>query len=184
MGRVAHSIIGSGQGGRPRGDFYPTPPHATESLLRVEQFPGVVWEPACGEGHISRVLLTVGCDVRSTDLYGRGYGESGVDFLFFPQPESVDHVVTNPPYSLAREFVETALIVARRKVALLLKLQFLEGVTRQNFFRSSPLRTVYVFSRRLDLNRLGEPMSNKGMITYAWFVWERGYAGKPYIEWL
>jgi hypothetical protein len=182
---VAHQIIGAaGKESRPKSDFYPTPPHATEALLRVEAFDGLIQEPACGQGHISRVLLAAGCDVWSTDLFNRGYGEAGVDFLFFPPPQSVDHVITNPPYSLAQKFVETALKVARHKVAMLLKIQFLEGVTRQKFLRLSPLRTVYVFSRRLDLNRLGEPQSNKGMITFAWFVWEHGYGGAPHIDWL
>ena len=104
-----------------------------------------------------------------------GYGESGNDFLLFPKHEVVDHIITNPPYSLAKEFVETALLLATGKVAMLLKLSFLEGVTRQKFFET-PFKKIYVFSRRISLTRMGEPMVNKGMITFAWFIWEHGYS--------
>lgn len=37
-------------------DYYATDPRAVEMLLELEQFSPVIWEPACGEGHISKVL--------------------------------------------------------------------------------------------------------------------------------
>lgn len=179
----AHSICGHSNN-RAKGDFYPTPPFAVEALLSVETFPGTIWEPACGNGSISKVLERRGHIVRSTDLYDMGYGDSGNDFLMFPKRAVVDHIITNPPYSLAREFVETALLAATGKVAMLLKLSFLEGVTRQKFFRETPFKKIYVFSRRISLTRMGEPMVNKGMITFAWFIWEHGWIHKPEIDWI
>lgn len=185
MNTVAHYIVGNVQGQeRATLDFYPTPRRAIDALLSVEKFEGVVLEPACGEGHISEVLIAAGLDVQSADLTDYGYGVSGVDFLFFPVPKSVDHVITNPPYDQALEFVETALLVARYKVAMLLKLTWLEGITRQEFFRNSPLKTVYVFSRRLRMSRNGVEAGHNGMITFAWFVWEHGYQDAPTIGWL
>jgi len=38
-------------------EFYPTPPEATRALLSVESFEGDIWEPACGDGAISKVLI-------------------------------------------------------------------------------------------------------------------------------
>lgn len=68
-------IIGHNKrGDRERDDFYATPAPSTEALLSVEQFEGNIWEPCCGEGHISRVLEDAGYTVQSTDLVDRGYG--------------------------------------------------------------------------------------------------------------
>jgi hypothetical protein len=179
----AHSITGYSKK-RANGDFYPTPPHATEALLSVEKFNGTILEPACVQGHISKVLENKGYSVTSRDIFEYGYGEPGHDFLVFPQCSSFDNVITNPPYSHAREFVEAALYVSRNKVAMLLKLSFLEGVTRKGFFKETPFKKIYVFSRRISLTRLGEPMVNKGMITFAWFIWDKQYEGEPTIDWV
>jgi len=62
-------------------DFFPTPAWATHALIDNEKFPGDVWESACGNGAMSRVLTRASSSVRSSDLYDRGYGEAGVDFL-------------------------------------------------------------------------------------------------------
>ena len=116
-------------------DFYPTPPEAVRALLSVEQFDGTIWEPACGNGAISRELESHGHRVVSTDLIDRSYGQSGCDFLSAITPTRVRlehpdmrHIVTNPPYSyrrgIADKFVGQALRVTREtggKVAMLLK---------------------------------------------------------------
>jgi hypothetical protein len=57
--------------------FHPTPPRAVRALLTVEAFVGVIWECACGDGAISRVLEAAGHQVISTDLVDRGYGCGG-----------------------------------------------------------------------------------------------------------
>ena len=168
---------------RAKSDYYPTPPHATLELLKVEKFEGNILEPACGEGHISKVLIENGYDVISQDIEETGYGEGGIDFLFF-NTMRYDNIITNPPYKLAKEFVDVSLKVANKKVCMLLKINFLEGVLRRDFLKNSPLKFVYVFSRRISLTRHGNPMENKGMITYAWFVWEIGYTGEPIIRWV
>ena len=62
-------------------DFFPTPRWATFALIENEKFNGEIWECACGDGTMSRVLEETGQPVRSTDLYDRGFGEAGVDFL-------------------------------------------------------------------------------------------------------
>jgi hypothetical protein len=84
-------------------DFFPTPPWATFALIENEKFSGEIWECACGDGTMSRVLAETGQPVRSTDLYDRGFGESGVDFL--TSQSRADNIVTNPPYNCAEQFV-------------------------------------------------------------------------------
>ena len=120
-------------------DYYATEPKAVEHLMNLESFGKNVWECACGEGHISEVLKRHGYNVRSTDLVDRGYGEVG-DFLSIDNTEWDGDIITNPPYSYAKEFVEKALQIVPdgHKVAMFLKLQFLEGKQRKKMFLSTP----------------------------------------------
>ena len=162
-------------------DFYPTPPSATQALLDREAFGRVVWEPACGDGAISEVLKQKGYRVISSDIVDRGYGRVE-DFLRSTRrPESI---VTNPPYTLAEEFVRKALAVTTNKVAMLLRLAFLESQQRYRLFKETPLESVYVFSRRLSMAQGGAERLSSGAVAYAWFVWRHGYRGEPRIRWL
>ena len=176
----AQQIVGYSTN-REKNDFYATPQKSTERLLAVEKFNGKILEPCCGQGHISKVLIQHGYKVTSNDLIDRGYGTPRVDFLMETQKH--DNIVTNPPFKNALEFAERALELSRYKVALLLKLSFLEGVARRNFFKSYPPQKVWVFSQRQALMKNGEPHSG-GMLALAWFVWARGYNGSPSIGWV
>lgn len=171
---------------REKDDFYPTPPEATIALLNVETFDGPIWEPACGDGAISKVLEAAGLPVISSDLVDRGYGESNIDFLMEWQART-PHIVTNPPFKLALQFVEHALSLTTGKVCLLGRLAWLEGQTRRNvLYDNAPIARVHVFSRRLTMQR-GRAANDEdegGMIAFAWFVWEHGYTGKPTLGWL
>jgi hypothetical protein len=170
------------RGDREKDDFYATPPEATHALLAVEQFYGSVYEPCCGQGHISNVLLNAGYQVESTDLVDRGFGTPRVDFLM--ETAMRDNIVTNPPYGkLALQFAAHANALARHKVAMLLKLQFLEGVERRAFFAHTPPATVYVFSNRQSLMKNGESFAG-GMMALAWFVWDKAYTGPTVVRWL
>ena len=122
-------------------DYYATDPKAVEMLLELEQFSPVIWEPACGEGHISKVLQAHGYEVISTDLIYRGFGDpEPLDFLKETLDDFEGDIITNPPYSMGLEFVQRALESVRPggKVAMFLKVQFLEGQKRGEFFRHTP----------------------------------------------
>ena len=169
-------------------DYYQTPEWATWGLLKHETLDGLVWEPCAGGGAMSRVLENAGLTVVSSDLRtdDNVYGLGGIDFLdLHDSPYDADHIVTNPPYKYASEVVYEALDQARHKVALLLKLTFLESSKRKTLFDRTPLRTVYVFRNRITMHPEGtERPENSGTITYAWFVWEHGYEDKPQIDWI
>lgn len=164
-------------------DYYATEPKAVELLLEQETFQKQILEPACGEGHISEVLKAHGYEVISTDLIDRGYGEVQ-DFFQYTHLEGID-IITNPPYKYAKEFVEHALnIVAEgHKVAMFLKLTFLEGQGRRNLFHTTPPQTVYVSSARLQCGKNGD-FSGTSMVAYAWFVWKKGHYGPTNIKWI
>ena len=126
---------------RAKDDYYATDPKAVEMLLELEAFAPVIWEPACGEGHISKVLEAHGYDVISTDLVYRGFGDPDpFDFLDETLEDFTGDIITNPPYSKGLEFVSRALESVRPggKVAMFLKVQFLEGKQRGEFYKQSP----------------------------------------------
>lgn len=189
---VARKIAGGNSSlGRSALDFYPTPPYATASLMEREIFEGDIWEPACGRGDISEVLIEYGYKVKSSDIGNYGYGETGKNFLnteglFSDKYEMVDNIITNPPFNLALEFVEQSKKYANRKVAMFLKTAFLEGNKRYAMFQDHefPLKTLYQFSKRVNFGIHAGTHKNGGMIPFAWFVWERGYKGNPTIKWI
>jgi hypothetical protein len=164
-------------------DYFPTPEWATHALIANEQFEGNIWEPACGDGAMSRVLETTGAPVLSTDLFNRGYGEAGIDFL---KAEYVaDNIVTNPPYNSAEAFLKAGLVQARRKVALLLRLAFVEGANRQRtIFAKTPPTRIWVFSERITFYPAGAIRKGSGTTAYAWFIWDKQDIGKTEMKWL
>jgi|ERR1039457_4972502 hypothetical protein len=174
----AQQIIGDGKN-RKENDFYATPPYAVQALLDKEQFIGNILEPACGEGHISKVLINNNYKVDSFDLIDRGYGAKQ-DFLTYTG--FCDNIITNPPFTLALEFVLKAKEVSKNKFALLLKTQFLEGIKRQPMFLDEkfPLKKVLVFSKRLTF---GEKQTG-GMLSFSWFLWQKDWEDKPYMDWI
>jgi hypothetical protein len=163
-------------------DFFPTPKWATFALIDNEKFDGEIWESACGDGAMSRVLEHTGCPVVSTDLYDRGFGEAGHDFL--TATRCTENIVTNPPYNCAEGFVANGVQLASRKFALLLRLAFLEGGNRANtiFSRIPPAR-VWVFSERITFYMKGATQGGSGTTAYAWFVWDKDASGQTELKW-
>lgn len=164
-------------------DFFPTPSWATHALIDNERFQGEIWESACGDGSMSEVLKTTGQRVISSDLFDRGYGEAGVDFL--QSNRRTANIITNPPYNAAEGFVRAGLMAADRKFALLLRLAFLEGANRQRtIFTDSPPSRVWVFSERITFYPAGAERGGSGTTAYAWFVWDKDATENTELKWL
>ena len=164
-------------------DYYATEPKAVELLLEQETFTDTIWECACGEGHIAKALVDHNYWVIASDVVDRGYG--GVkDFFSHTKKISID-IITNPPYNQAQQFVEHALEIANDgvKIAMFLKLTFLEGQGRRELFKKYPPRTVYVSSGRLQCGKNGV-FEGSSAVAYAWFVWEKGNYGDTKIKWI
>ena len=186
-----------GKAVRAGNDWYQDSPQATEALLRAERFSGVCWDPACGVGTIPKVLLRAGLDAMGSDIVDRGYrddrdayGSMGLvaDFLKTPA-RLVDNIISNPPFNLAREFAECALVMASHKVAFLLPLTFLEGAARTRWLETTPLARVHVFSWRIsmppgELMAAGAVKPEGGKKAFAWFVWEIGWRGPAQVLFL
>lgn len=167
-------------------DVYETPREAIEALLRVEDLPKMIWEPACGPGAIVGVLRERGHLVFASDLvdYKCPDAQAGVDFLMeMPRP-NVQAIVTNPPYRLAPAFVRHALDMAVPKVCMLLRLAFLEGLNRTPILDNGKLARVHVFRNRLPMmhRRNWRGPQATSSIAFAWFVWEAAHNDAPRLH--
>lgn len=176
---------------RIKDDFYATPENAIRAILDVVELKGSILEPACGDGAISKILKEYypNSEIISQDLVDRGYGIGGVDYLTFNPNRKFDNIITNPPFNLAKEFIEKSLELANDKVIIFAKIQLLESESRKDLFLNSPLKYIYVFSKRVSPLRNGKPLNEKGKpwastMCFAWFVWEIGYTGEPIVRWL
>lgn len=173
---------------REQHDFYATEPKALELLLQLEAFSPYVWECACGEGHLSEVLKAHGYKVKSSDIIDRDYpGTEVIDFLKVRKGNDVSRdIITNPPYKYAKDFIEKALDISMdgTKIAMFLKVQFLEGKARRELFEKYPPKKIYISSSRLLCAKNGEfEKDSSRAVAYAWFIWEKGYKGEPVVRW-
>jgi len=181
-------------------DFYPTPPEAVRALLSVEQFDGLIWEPACGDGAIAKELARHGHSVHSTDLVNRGYGIGSQDFLspltltrtLIEQPQ-VKHIVTNPPYSYQRgigdKFVGQALRITREtggKVVMLLNLGSLARPLRTSKWRNDPPAAIHIMDELVCWPNGNRRQAGRYIAEhrYCWIVWTHEPHGPTKVTWL
>lgn len=186
LGASSHS-----ESERELNDFYATDPNSLEIFLEKLKKDGIelhdnIWECACGQGHLSKVLEGNWFNVYSTDLVDRGYGVPNKDFLNTYIDWDGD-ILTNPPYKYAKEFVEHSieLLKDNNYCIMFLKIQFLEGQSRKKLFEKYPPKYVYVNSARQTCYINGD-MSKKmsSASCYCWFIWQKGFIGEPIIRWL
>ncbi len=170
-------------GDREENDFYPTPASAVRPLIEMEWFEWTIFEPACWRWDISECFVNKWFEVTSTDLIYRGYWEWEKDFLNYTW-FWFDNIVTNPPYKLAKEFIEHSKKYAGKKIAMFLKTTFLESSGRYKMFQDTefPLKTVYQFCKRVPIYKNWEKMKNSWLVAYARFVRDKDYKWKPTIE--
>lgn len=191
---------GNPEKGRVENDYYATNPSDTKEFLELidEEYNlnnVTILEPAAGQGHISKVLKDrYKSNIISTDLINRTPIENdlgikgGIDFLETKNDEKYDFVITNPPFSLAREFIDKSLEISDN-VFIFAKLQFLEGKARKEWFKNIPLKYVYVYSHRANPWRNGEERDETGKkysstMAFAWYVFDKKYIGDPIIKWI
>lgn len=177
---------------REANDFYATDPDAIDKLLTKVELPYAILEPACGTGCLSERLKRFGHDVMSYDIVDRGYGEVQNFFEMLTPPTNENFaIVTNPPYKYALEFVLHALelVPVGGLVCMFLKTTFLEGKQRYNrLFKITPPEKVLQFSERVlcAKNAEFEYMREHGgsAVSYAWYIWRKGYKGQTILDWI
>ena len=150
-------------------DFYPTPDNCTIALINFMK-PSkdkVIWEPACGEGHMSKCLESLGYSVISTTIIDQGFGLTGVDFLGEMQKRG-DLIITNPPFKLAEEFINHS-ISLDVPFAFLLKSQFWHSKRRMSLFNKHKPMAVLPLTWRPDF--LFGKKSGSPTMDCLWTVW-------------
>ncbi len=173
---------------REENDYYATEPKAIEWLMTLENLNKNIWECAVGGGHLADVLIQHGYNVKCSDIVKRCTYSEIIDFLETDVKWDGD-IVTNPPYKFAKEFIEKAISIVNdgNKVAMFLKIQFLEGKARKQLFKAYPPKTIYVSSSRLlcakNADFDGMKAGGGSAVAYAWFVWQKGFTGKTTVEW-
>lgn len=196
-------------GGNPKNDrveydFYATDPKAVEKLLLKYPINGSkILEPCVGNGNIANAInefYKSKRDIIGVDIVDRGYPNTIVhDYLTWETDKKFDCIITNPPYSLAKEFVEKSMELlnegydedgyAKGQLIMFLKIQFLEGAKRKAMFEKYPPKYIYVFRNRMATWNNGEPLDSNGKrwattMCHAWFVWEKGSTSEPVVRWL
>lgn len=191
MQNTSHAVMAQRTEARDSPDDFPTPPWATRALLEyiLEDKPARATqsclEPACGAGHMAKVLKEYFGEVDSADAYEYGYGPVR-DFLLEPyEAGSYDWAITNPPFRLAEEFLLNALKVARRGVAILARTVFLESTGRYNaIFRNTPPSKFAQFVERVPMIKGRLDQKATTATGYAWFVWEHARKDGTKLVWV
>ena len=172
-------------------DYYSTDPRAVELLLELEKFSPNIWECAAGEHHIANVLKDAGYDVKCSDIIDRTGDTEIIDFLKY-EGEFDGDIVSNPPYDKAMEFCQKAIetVTDGHKVVMFLKLTFLEGQGRREFFKKYPPKRIWVSSARLACAKNGEFKKDRNgnikadsAVAYCWYIWEKNSVSAPVLDW-
>ena len=139
-------------------DYFPTPPWATRALFHsvilpmgIVHYNNRVLEPACGGGHMVKVLQEYFDKVESCDI--ADYGQDRIaDFLSKDVEQECDFIITNPPFNLAEEFVLKALPLAKESTAIFARTQFIESVGRyERLFKQNPPTIIAQFTERVPI---------------------------------
>lgn len=143
-------------------DCYSTPQWCVDRLLESCPLPmhGRWFEPACGKGNIVHAVNRYANQIQWTFMdIQPGLAEyltqripnsaqfkDGSFLDLNPSYYYADVLITNPPYSIALEFIQHALPIASH-VVMLLRLNFLGSADRAPFFQANP-PDVYVLPNR------------------------------------
>lgn len=201
----------SNRGRSPR-DLYETPYDLVEAAIEKLQYDEeLAWhspveeilDPGCGNGVWAKECVKLVYAIEETNNYPYITAidlEPHIterpdlvdkiitgDYLEYDSPYKFDLIVGNPPYSLAEAFIEKSLNLLYEDgyVYFLLRLAFLEGIKRgKGFFQFYPPKRVYVCSRRPSFFTSRNGRHTTDTLAYAMFLWQKGYKGKPELDWL
>ncbi len=184
--KVAGAFASGNHPNREKTDFYPTPPAFTAALLDREHFHHHIWEPACGRGDISKVAENFGYSVFNSDIEPRM--EGGLGWNFFEStintPDGVD-IITNPPFSVAREFMIRMCQLCYRKAAVVMPLQALTGTYRvQELWKPYPPSKVYINPKFMLIEGCDGREDVKSQFMHIWVVYDRKHRGPTQLHWI
>jgi len=157
---------------RRESDFYITPDEPILALMNNYHIQNVrtFLEPCAGSGAISMKMggRVIQCEIRdSAEGILENWGKVYIgDFLKMPNFEEVDFIITNPPFSLAKEFIDKCLEY-QCPVIMLLRLNFLGSQNRHEWWQDKIPSDLLILSKRPSFTGDGKTDGCE----YAWFVW-------------
>ena len=170
-------------------DEYRTPPAITNVLFENIFFPpGKILEPAAGAGDMAQAIRALGFECVTSDIRtGLGNDFEGLNFIgtLPPWPEAARcrHIVSNPPFSLAEQFIQRGLEMikaSRGTMAYLLPYDYDTAIVTRGYLFEPPFCAQLVIGERIRWLGLpthdedGHPKPN-GRANHAWFVWRAGW---------
>lgn len=171
-------------------DDFPTPPWATRALMeyvikdRTAIQRMACLEPACGAGHMAKVLKNYFGNVDCADIKDYGYGRVQ-DYLSYAPSNKIDWVITNPPFRLSQGFVLSALDQAKVGVAILARTVFLESSGRYRaIFQNRPPTTFAQFVERVPMVKGRLDKSATTATGYCWLIWDKRKKSTPELTWI
>lgn len=187
-------------------DYFGTPPWATRALTELLRRQGeplremTAWDPACGEGYMARPLSEAFGQVAATDVHdyrADWHGQQNTNDFLMPaivEGLQVDWIITNPPFRLARQFIDRAIPLAREGVAMLVRSSFAEGAERyRKLFSKTPPTDILQFVERVVMTK-GRPQDPNSAVphpktgklrkpssatAYCWMVWQKPFPDMP-----
>lgn len=172
---------------RAENDYYSTDETAIRLLHRNNLLDKDVpyWETAVGGGRLAKELKRLGYNVsKETDLYDRGYGESGVDF-FKCKEVFQGNTITNPPYSVINEWIIHSLKITSNKIYIFCRIQTIETMNRWRIYKNNPPLYICPFVKRVRCYRNDNKKREDNAVCYSWFIWDNQIDNKEtYVKWL
>jgi hypothetical protein len=176
-------------------DLYTTEPEDITRFIRAlkrdhVEILGPIWEPAAGQGDISRTLIHFGLEVYSSDLYpyqDEGIKIDEIDFLTCKILDGgaigIKTIFTNPPFNNQEQFLKHALSFGV-DVIFFVRLSFLSSIRRLNIFKKFNPAYVYVYSKRANCYKNGEVKNSLNMIDYCVIMWKPPYQNNTSMRWI
>ena len=191
MQNTSHAVMSQRVEAADSPDDFPTPPWATRALLEhvFGGDPAVAdmscLEPACGAGHMSKVLEGYFHSVESSDVLDYGFGRK-IDFFDYETTSNqYDWLITNPPFRLAEEFILKGLSITRIGVAILARTVFLESSGRYKaIFSTKPPTKFAQFVERVPMVKGRLDKAATTATGYCWLVWDKRVSGSPELVWI
>lgn len=160
---------------REANDYYSTDASAITLLHKHNLLDTDVqyWETAVGGGRLAKELKRLGYNVtRETDLFDRGYGDVGIDFLKCNDVFE-GNLITNPPYSMINDWIVKSIELASNKSYIFCRIQTIETINRyKRIFRDDPPVLICPFVKRINCYRNDDTSFKQSAVCYSWFIWD------------
>jgi hypothetical protein len=180
-----------------KAEVYRTPDYAFLPLLdyKPEWFTGSGFDPSAGDGRMIAEIIRRGNpgphyanDIREEEkmLMQNMIPSANIsigDYLWSMEPPTVDFMITNPPFTLAVEFVKKARHHVSGPICILQSVSWQGTTKRSQWLKKSGLAYVLNLARRPKWE-VDVGVAHSNIWDFAWFVFLPNHAELPKMDWL